>query len=183
MRHVCVLLGASVGKACGLPDAASLQDDIVRDLSPKERFDRRSLRPESSACDARISPRTTVDDRADHIAAMLDGPGTLEAAARTCVGQRRDLLATLTSPACASVRRYLCAGVMWTSHAARSSSEPRRQTRASERSTCCRRCTTSLPSTKRGPRTRRTRSCSEHRQAGGSALRWRAGASEATRFK
>jgi hypothetical protein len=42
-----------------------------------------------------------VDDRADHIAAMLDGPGTLEAAARTCVGQRRDLLATLTSSACA----------------------------------------------------------------------------------
>jgi hypothetical protein len=36
-RHVCVLLGAGVGKACGLPDVASLQDDIVRDLSPEEK--------------------------------------------------------------------------------------------------------------------------------------------------
>jgi hypothetical protein len=36
-RHVCVLLGASVGMACGLPDVASLQDDIVRDLSPEEK--------------------------------------------------------------------------------------------------------------------------------------------------
>jgi SIR2-like domain len=36
-RHVCVLLGAGVGKACGLPDVASLQDDIMRDLSPEEK--------------------------------------------------------------------------------------------------------------------------------------------------
>lgn len=36
-RHVCVLLGAGVGKACGLPDVASLQGDIVRDLSPEEK--------------------------------------------------------------------------------------------------------------------------------------------------
>lgn len=32
-RHVCVLLGAGVGKACGLPDVAVLQGDILDDLS------------------------------------------------------------------------------------------------------------------------------------------------------
>jgi integrase len=35
-------------------------------------------------------------DRADHIAALLDGAGKLDAEARSCRGQRRALLATLT---------------------------------------------------------------------------------------
>jgi hypothetical protein len=36
-RHVCVLLGAGVGKACGLPDVAALQDDILKDLSDTQK--------------------------------------------------------------------------------------------------------------------------------------------------
>ncbi len=36
-RHVCVLLGAGVGKACGLPDVATLQHDILEALSPQQR--------------------------------------------------------------------------------------------------------------------------------------------------
>ncbi len=36
-RHVCVLLGAGVGKACGLPDVATLQDEIVEDLKSEQK--------------------------------------------------------------------------------------------------------------------------------------------------
>lgn len=36
-RHVCVLLGAGVGKACGLPDVATLQDDILADLPDEQK--------------------------------------------------------------------------------------------------------------------------------------------------
>ena len=36
-RHVCVLLGAGVGKACGLPDVATLQDEIVEDLQSEQK--------------------------------------------------------------------------------------------------------------------------------------------------
>jgi SIR2-like domain len=36
-RHVCVLLGAGVGKACGLPDVDSLQDDIFDALSTEQK--------------------------------------------------------------------------------------------------------------------------------------------------
>jgi hypothetical protein len=36
-RHVCVLLGAGVGKACGLPDVAALQDAILDDLSTEQK--------------------------------------------------------------------------------------------------------------------------------------------------
>jgi SIR2-like domain len=36
-RHVCMLLGAGVGKACGLPDVASLQEDVLDGLSPEQK--------------------------------------------------------------------------------------------------------------------------------------------------
>ncbi|MFZ1153723.1 MAG: SIR2 family protein [Solirubrobacteraceae bacterium] len=36
-RHVCVLLGAGVGRACGLPDVAGLQDEILGALSPVQK--------------------------------------------------------------------------------------------------------------------------------------------------
>jgi integrase len=42
------------------------------------------------------APRRTWLDRADHIAALLDAAGDLDAQARVCRGQRRALLATLT---------------------------------------------------------------------------------------
>jgi integrase len=42
------------------------------------------------------TPRRSWLDRADHIAALLDGAGTLDDEARVCHGQRRALLATLT---------------------------------------------------------------------------------------
>jgi integrase len=41
-------------------------------------------------------PTRSSLDRADHIAALLDGAGQLDAEARACRGQRRALLATLT---------------------------------------------------------------------------------------
>lgn len=43
-----------------------------------------------------VAPRRSWLDRADHIAALLDGAGTLDAKAKVCRGQRRALLATLT---------------------------------------------------------------------------------------
>jgi hypothetical protein len=36
-RHVCVVLGAGVGKACGLPDVATLQDAILEDLPTEQK--------------------------------------------------------------------------------------------------------------------------------------------------
>lgn len=45
---------------------------------------------------AAAAPRRTWLDRADHIAALLDAAGDLDAQARVCRGQRRALLATLT---------------------------------------------------------------------------------------
>jgi integrase len=42
------------------------------------------------------APRRSWLDRADHITALLDGAGELDAEARACRGQRRALLATLT---------------------------------------------------------------------------------------
>jgi hypothetical protein len=36
-RHVCVLLGAGVGNACGLPDVATLQDDVLNELSSERK--------------------------------------------------------------------------------------------------------------------------------------------------
>jgi integrase len=43
-----------------------------------------------------VAPRRSWLDRADHIAALLDGAGKLDDKARVCRGQRRALLATLT---------------------------------------------------------------------------------------
>jgi integrase len=43
-----------------------------------------------------VAPRRSWLDRADHIAALLDAAGTLDARAKVCRGQRRALLATLT---------------------------------------------------------------------------------------
>jgi integrase len=43
-----------------------------------------------------VAPRRSWLDRADHIAALLDGAGKLDGEARTGRGQRRALLATLT---------------------------------------------------------------------------------------
>ncbi len=43
-----------------------------------------------------VTPRRSWLDRADHIAALLDGAGKLDRAARVSHGQRRALLATLT---------------------------------------------------------------------------------------
>ncbi|HEY5344250.1 MAG TPA: site-specific integrase [Solirubrobacteraceae bacterium] len=43
-----------------------------------------------------VPPRRSWLDRADHIAALLDGAGELDDNARVCRGQRRALLATLT---------------------------------------------------------------------------------------
>jgi integrase len=43
-----------------------------------------------------VSPRRSWLDRADHISALLDAAGKLDAKARVCRGQRRALLATLT---------------------------------------------------------------------------------------
>jgi integrase len=43
-----------------------------------------------------IAPRRSWLDRADHIAALLDGAGKLDDKARVCRGQRRALLVTLT---------------------------------------------------------------------------------------
>jgi integrase len=43
-----------------------------------------------------VAPRRSWLDRADHIAALLDGAGKLDDKARVCQGQRRPLLATLT---------------------------------------------------------------------------------------
>lgn len=43
-----------------------------------------------------VTPRRSWLDRADHIAALLDGAGELDDKARVCRGQRRALLATLT---------------------------------------------------------------------------------------
>jgi hypothetical protein len=41
-RHVCMLLGAGVGRACGLPDVTMLQDGVLKALGPegKEAFAR-----------------------------------------------------------------------------------------------------------------------------------------------
>jgi hypothetical protein len=36
-RHVCVLLGAGVGNACGLPDVATLQNQVLNELSPEHK--------------------------------------------------------------------------------------------------------------------------------------------------
>jgi Phage integrase central domain len=72
-------------------------------------------------------PRRSWLDRTDHISALLDAAGKLDAKARVCRGQRRALLATHTfSPACGSARRYPCAGAMWTWRVARSQSAPPR---------------------------------------------------------
>ena len=43
-----------------------------------------------------VAPRRSWLDRADHITALLDGAGKLDATAKVCRGQRRALLATLT---------------------------------------------------------------------------------------
>jgi integrase len=43
-----------------------------------------------------VAPRRSWLDRADHIAALLEGAGKLDDNARVCRGQRRALLATLT---------------------------------------------------------------------------------------
>lgn len=36
-RHVCVLLGAGVGKACGLPDVSTLQNEILEGLPSSQK--------------------------------------------------------------------------------------------------------------------------------------------------
>ncbi len=36
-RHVCAFLGAGVGRACGLPDVAQLQTQVVADLDADDR--------------------------------------------------------------------------------------------------------------------------------------------------
>jgi integrase len=43
-----------------------------------------------------VAPKRSWLDRADHIDALLDGAGKLDAKARVCRGQRRALIATLT---------------------------------------------------------------------------------------
>ncbi len=43
-----------------------------------------------------VAPRRSWLDRAEHITALLDGAGRLDANAKSCRGQRRALLATLT---------------------------------------------------------------------------------------
>jgi len=36
-RHVCVFVGAGTSKACGLPDVATLQESVLKDLDEAKR--------------------------------------------------------------------------------------------------------------------------------------------------
>jgi len=77
-----------------------------------------------------VAPRRSWLDRADHITALLDGAGRLDANAKTCRGQRRALLATLTF---AGLRIGEALSLRWRDvDPARSPSVPPRPTPASE---------------------------------------------------
>ena len=69
-RHVCMLLGAGVGKACGLPDVQELQDSVLADLSDSHR-----------AAFQRVLENRTLEEalsRLRRISALLSGDETVD---------------------------------------------------------------------------------------------------------
>ena len=80
-RHVCFFLGAGVGKACGLPDIAELQERLLRDLDErnatafKRQLSGRNLEEALSRLRriaALVSGDDTVDDLTTQMATELD---------------------------------------------------------------------------------------------------------------
>ena len=69
-RHVCMFLGAGVGKACGLPDVADLQEKVLADLAG----------PERAALEAQLVHRDLegVLSRTRRIAGLISGDATVD---------------------------------------------------------------------------------------------------------
>ena len=69
-RHVCMLLGAGVGKACGLPDVKELQKSVLDELSDSHR----------AALEHVLSDRTLEEalSRLRRISALLGGDDTVD---------------------------------------------------------------------------------------------------------
>ncbi len=81
-RHVCTFLGAGVGKACGLPDVAKLQQRVLEELEPNDRaaFERQLSKNQNLEAalsrlrriSALISGEEKVDDLTARMAEGLD---------------------------------------------------------------------------------------------------------------
>lgn len=88
-RHVCALLGAGVGSACGLPDVVGLQKQVVSSLNNDHR----------AALEAQLAGRNLEEalSRLRRIAALLTGDQTLD---------------NLTAAAAANLDKVVCHAIV-----------------------------------------------------------------------
>ena len=113
-RHVCLFLGAGVGKACGLPDIEGLQQHVLSDLGENDTaaFERqlsgRTLEEALSRIRriaALVSGDETVDDLTARSASQLDGL-VCQSIVNTLTGSKVDLTAARHLAAWAARANY-----------------------------------------------------------------------------
>ena len=78
-RHVCVFLGAGVGKACGLPDVEELQQRVLEELEPDDR----------TAFEGQLAVRNLEGalSRLRRISALISGEDTVDNLTATRAGE------------------------------------------------------------------------------------------------